>query len=1021
MDQISYSLATRLGILMGLCCSFAVICHGGEIDFNREVRPILAENCFRCHGFDPAGRKAGLRLDERDGAMGKLKSGSIAVVSGKPKESEMINRVTSDDDEEKMPPPSTGKQLTPAQIQTLQKWIAGGAAYSKHWSFIPPVKAMLPKVRLSDWTRNAIDSFILARLEQEGLTPSPQVDRRTLARRVALDITGLPPSPADMDAFLKDTSEESYERLVDKLLASPAYGEHWGRRWLDLARYADTKGYEKDLKRTIWPYRDWVIDAFNADMPYDRFTREQLAGDLLPNPSNSQLIATGFHRNTLTNEEGGVDAEEYRVIAVKDRVDTTVQVWMGLTMGCAKCHTHKFDPISQRDYYQFYAFFNQTEDANRGDDSPVVRVAVSGDSARLGKLNAALADKNRQLEKMAGELSEAELAWEEQLRHETIWQIVRPATMRAASSSTLAYQSDGSILAESKEPEKETYTLHFPPGETRLTGLRVEVLPDKKHPRSGVGRSHDDGNFVLTGITLKARAPDGVETPIAFTNAVADFSQQGYLVEQALKNPDPKHRGWAVSPKIAEPHMAVFTTEPHDLAAGTELILTLDHQFEFPYPGFSFGRFRISVTDSVAPRLSPPIPASIQAILRRDSAQRTAKDRDEVRTYFVSISPQTKSVRDEIEKLKVEMGAVPSIATPILRELPTEKHRQTRMMVRGNFLEPADGVEPATLASFQAFPAHAPKNRLGVAEWLCSRDNPLTARVAVNRVWAGMFGTGIVETQEDFGTQGTPPSHPELLDWLAVDFMDGGWSQKKLIKTLVLSATYRQSSSVTKELAGRDRFNRFLARGPHFRLEAETIRDEALSVSGLLSRKMSGASVMPYQPPGLWKSTYSDDRWQTSPGEDQFRRGIYTFIKRTTPYPSMMTFDGNSRETCTLRRSRTNTPLQALVTLNDPVFIQCAQALSRRMVMEGPGTPEGQIAFGLRTALLREPTPQEVKVLVQLYNDRLEASRQDPQGAEKLAASALGTIPPGIGAPRMAALTAVANVILNLDEFLTKG
>jgi hypothetical protein len=998
----------------------AGVSRAGPVDFNRDVRPILAENCFRCHGFDPAGRKGGLRLDDRDGATKTLKSGDVAIVPSKPEASELVNRITATDADDLMPPPKTGKKLTAEQIATLRRWVAEGAGYAKHWSFERPVKAALPAVKAAAWPHNAIDYFVLARLEQEGLAPSPEADKHTLARRVALDVTGLPPAPDVLDAFLKDASPDAYERLVNQLLASPAYGEHWGRRWLDLARYADTKGYEKDLRRTIWPYRDWVIDAFNADMPYDQFTREQLAGDLLPHPTTPQLIATGFHRNTMTNEEGGVDAEEYRVIAVKDRVDTTVQVWMGLTMGCAKCHTHKYDPISQRDYYQFYALFNQTEDANRGNDSPAIPVATPGESERIAKLNAAIAEKGRQIETAPG-LEAAQADWEKQAASSADWVVARPSSMRSASGSTLALRPDGSVLAEGAGPATESYTLRFPAGVPRLTGVRLEALPDKSHPKGGVGRSRNDGNFVLTGITLTADSPDGHETPIPLTKAIADFSQQDYPVEQVLKNPDPKHHGWAVSPKLTEPHTAVFSTDVAvELPAGTELTLTLDHQFEYSYPGFSIGKFRVSVTGDKEPSLTT-VPQGVLNALKRPVAERTAQEQSEVRAYFAANAPQTKPLRDELEKLRAELASGASVQTPILRELPEGKRRQTRLMNRGNFLDPGDPVEPAVLPEFNPLPAGAPNNRLGVAEWICSRDNPLTARVAVNRLWAGMFGAGIVETQEDFGTQGSPPSNQVLLDWLAVDFEDGGWSQKKVIKTIVLSATYRQSSRVTPELAERDRFNRLLGRGPYFRLEAETIRDEALAVSGLLSRKMYGPSVMPYQPPGLWKSTYSDDRWLTSPGEDRFRRGIYTFLKRTTPYPSMVTFDGTSRETCTLRRSRTNTPLQALVTLNDPVFVECAQALARRMAGCGDASPEAQIAFGLRAALLREPRPEEVPVLARLYQQRLEAARQDPQAAEKLASDPLGPLPPGADAARLAALTSVANVILNMDEFLTKG
>jgi hypothetical protein len=1008
--------------ILGLVISMVAPVRAATVDFNRDIRPILTQNCFKCHGFDPAGRKGGLRLDVAAGTVKKLKTGHVPIVPGKPDDSELVHRITSLTEDEVMPPPESGKKLTPEQIATLRQWVAEGGAYAKHWSFEPPVKAALPAVKNAGWPKNPIDYFVLARLEREGLSPSPQADKTTLARRVALDITGLPPTPEQLDSFLKDGSPNAYEHLVDNLLASPAYGEHWGRRWLDLARYADTRGYEKDRRRTIWPYRDWVIRAFNADMPYDQFTREQLAGDLLANPTNDQLVATAFHRNTLTNEEGGVDREEYRIAAVKDRVDTTVQVWMGLTMGCAKCHTHKYDPIATREYYQFYAFFNQTQDANLGDESPTLPTPTAEEAARSAQLTGEIAAIEQKLHSPDPQLAAAQLAWEEQMRRPGKWVIAEPAKMQSASGSRLSLNPDGSILAKGDGPAKETYTLTFTTALTQVTAIRIEALPDPANPRGGVGRSQNDGNFVLTGITLTVRAPDGQESIIPLTKAAADFSQQKYPVDHALHNPDPKHHGWAVSPRLTEPHVAVFSTgKPQSLPPGSELKVVLDHQFEYATPGFSLGKFRISATDDGAPQPSLGIPKNVVDLVKKPAAQRTAAQQQQVWNYFSTVAPELRTRREQLAKLKSELSAVKPTATPILRELAQAKRRVTRLHNRGNFLDPGEVVDAGVPEAFPPLPAGAPLNRLGVAQWLCSRENPLTPRVAANRVWAGMFGIGIVETQEDFGTQGTPPSHPELLDFLAVDFREQGWSFKKLVKTIVMSATYQQSSHVSPELAERDRFNRLLARGPRFRPDAEVIRDQALAVSGLLSHKMFGPSVMPWQPPGMWKSTYSNEQWQTSVGEDQFRRGLYTFIKRTTPYPSMITFDGTSREYCTVRRSRTNTPLQALVTLNDPVFVQCAQALARRMAAADGASPEAQIALGARTALLREPSPREVSVLTELYRQRLAFYQADLADAEKFATVPLGGLPQGADAPRLAALTAVANVILNLDEFLTKG
>ncbi|MGH7959763.1 MAG: PSD1 and planctomycete cytochrome C domain-containing protein [Opitutaceae bacterium] len=992
------------------------------IDFNRDVRPILTNNCFACHGFDPSTREAKLRLDERDEATKPTKSGFVPVVPGKPAESEMILRITSTDEEERMPPPDTGKELKPEEIATLRRWISEGAPYAKHWAFSPPAKTPRPAVKRADWPRGAIDDFVLARLEREGIAPSPEADRSTLARRVALDLTGLPPPPELMEAFVQGRDPGAYERFVDALLASPSYGEHWARPWLDLARYADTKGYEKDRQRTIWRYRDWVIDALNADMPYDQFTREQLAGDLLPNPTTSQLIATAFHRNTMTNEEGGVDAEEYRIIAVKDRVDTTVQAWMGLTMGCAKCHTHKYDPISIRDYYSFYAFFNQTEDANRGNDVPTLPTLTAEEREQTEKLTTAIAGLEARFKEEIPQLAASLPDWETAVRASAAWRFVRPSLVQTASGVRSEVLADGAVLVKSaavRESETETYTVKFSSDLARISAVRLEVLPDASHPRGGVGRSDNEGSFVLTGIKLVARAPDGSESEIPFVAATADFSAADFPIEHVLKNPDPKKHGWSVKPRNNDPHVAIFTTStPRELPAGAEFVLTVEHQF--PRYGESLGKFRVALTADPAPVISPVVSDAIAAIVRLAPEQRTDAQHRELLEYLASVAPQTRSVRQELAHRKSELASARRTTTPIMRELAVEKRRETRLHNRGNFLDPGDPVEPAVLAAFHPLPEGAPNNRLGVAEWLCRRENPLTARVAANRIWAQLFGLGLVETQEDFGSQGTPPSHPAVLDWLAVELMDNGWSLKQLVKTVVMSATYRQSSNAPPSLIERDRFNRLLARGPRFRLDAEALRDQALAVSGLLSPKMHGPSVMPYQPPGLWKSTYSSEKWKTSTGEDRHRRGLYTFIKRTTPYPAMLMFDGTSRETCTVRRSRTNTPLQALVMLNDPVFVECAQALARKMNACGDARIDKQLAAGLRAALLREPWPREIEVIAELYRQRLEVYRRDSAAAEKIATNPLGPPPAGADVAHLAALTAVANVVLNLDEFVTK-
>ncbi len=999
------------------------------VSFVRDIRPILARNCFACHGPDETHREAELRLDTREGALAEH-AGHRAVVPKDAANSELVKRILSTNADEVMPPRDSGKSLTAEQIDLLQRWIAEGASWGVHWSFEQPVRPTLPAVTQADWPRTGLDRFVLSRLEREGLKPTEPADKHTLARRVALDLTGLPPDAAVQDAYLKDSSPKAYENLVDALLASNSFGERWARMWLDIARYADTKGYEKDLARTMWPYRDWVIEAFNNDMPYDQFTREQLAGDLLPNATISQQLATAFHRNTMVNDEGGTDNEEFRVAAVKDRVDTTMQVWMGLTFGCAKCHTHKYDPISIREYYQFYAYFNQTEDADDFDERPKLATPTREQSEQLAGLKVRQGELERARDTATPELVAFAEDWSKKVAASQGWITPVPSQLVAASGSTMNRQEDGSILVEAKSPPQETYTVVMPGSISRFTGLKLEALPDKSHPKGGVGRSPNDGNFVLTGIKVVIHKAGEPDRELALIAAKSDFAQADYPVEHAIKNPDPRKRGWAVSPQQTKPHTAVFTpAEPVAIPDGADLVVTLDHQFEFSYPGFSLGRFRVSVTSDDNPNLDASVPAPILAIAKIPAANRTPDQQSQLLKHVATFAPATTTVRDELAKVQQQL-AMPLPQTPVLRELPAAKRRTTKMHARGNFLQPGDAVEPAVPASFHHFPADASPDRVGVAAWLTSRDNPLTARVAVNRIWAQFFGAGLVESQEDFGSQGQPPTHPELLDWLAVEFMaDQGhealpprpWSLKRLCKLIAMSATYQQSSRTSAELLQRDRFNKLLARGPRFRLEAEMIRDNALAASGLLSRKMHGPSVMPPQPDGIWQSTYNTTKWETSKGEDRYRRGLYTFIKRTTPYPAMTTFDAPSRELCTVRRINTNTPLQALVTMNDPAFVEMSQALARRMIKEGGTTLNGRLARGLELALIRPAQPAEVNVLAKLYEARRSYYSTHADEALKFATDPLGPAPNGSDIADLAALTAVGNVILNLDEFITRN
>lgn len=821
-------MPARLGVSV-LVWSFLLSSAAQAVDFDREVRPILAANCFKCHGPDDAVRKAGLRLDVRARAIQELKSGHRAIVPGDSAKSELIARISHADAAIRMPPSKVGKRLDEKQIATLKKWIDQGAEYSQHWSYIKPVRSPLPQVNSKAWPTTPIDYFILARLEKEGLSPTPPADKFAIARRLSLDLTGLPPTIQDADQFVNDPSPNAYEKLVDRLLASRAYGERWAQVWLDLARYADSQGYANDPDRTIWRWRDWLIEALNHNLPYDEFTIEMLAGDLLPHPAPSQLIATGFHRNTLTNTEGGTNPEEFRSAAIVDRVNTTMQVWMATTINCCQCHNHKYDPISQKEFYQLYALLNSTEDANAGNDAPTISVAAIG-----------------------------------------------------------------------RDPE--------------FTELTRRLNDAKKH------------------------------------------------LDAEIKKLDAAQKDWEKSVKRDK------------------------------------------------------LPKEIAEILAKPADKRDAKQKDKLAKHYHSSSENWKKLDAGVRDLAARLKAV-STTVPVLKET---KPRPTNIHIRGNFLDKGEAVQPGLPSAFPPPPKAAAMNRLTLAKWLVSPENPLTARVAVNRLWEELFGVGIVETSEEFGMQGELPSHPKLLDWLATEYIRLGWDTKAMLKLLVMSSAYRQSSQVSESSLAGDPFNRLISRGPRVRLSAEEIRDQALFVSGLLSPKMYGPPVQPPKPNfGLSAAFGGSTDWQPSAGEDRYRRGLYTRVRRNAPYPSMTTFDAPERTSCTIRRLRTNTPLQALVTLNDPVYIEAAQSLARRMAAL-PSDVNARVTHGFRLALTRPPTDRERQRLADLFARTREKYAKDPAKALAMATKPLGPLPAGADAADLAAWTVVANVLLNLDEALAK-
>jgi mono/diheme cytochrome c family protein len=946
------------------------------VRFGSDVLPILSTNCFACHGPDEKNRQAGLRLDIEEAAKAKRRGG-FPIVPGQPEKSLIIARLTSADPDLVMPPPSAHRKVRPDQIETLRRWIAEGAKWGKHWSFEPVARPVIAS------RQRPIDALVSAALAQKGRTLRSPAAPHILVRRLWLDLIGLPPTPETADRFAAHPSPAAYERMVDELLQKPQFGEHWARMWLDLARYADTKGYEKDLGRSMWPYRDWVVNALNEDMPLDRFTTEQIASDLLPHPTEQQSIATAFHRNTMTNDEGGTDDEEFRVAAVKDRVDTTVQVWMGLTMGCAKCHTHKYDPISHSEYYSFYALFNQTADADRYDDGPTMEVLSPKEKEERAQLQARLQTLGRELTPLEEAADQADEAGESK------WRVAAVVEAVSKGGATLTAQKDGAVAVSGKAPPEDAYIVTLMLQAGAHTALRLEALPEKlASGQLAVGRNGQTSNFVLSELTAELFDASGAR-PVRLTGARADFAEEKGPVAAAIDGDE--KTGWSVSSRAHERHLALFDfAEPLRLNAETKLRVTLSQQFG---ESSTLRRIRLATSGADPAMLHPP-----------------------------AVSPEIRKLRDDLavayKALKRFNDSI--VRMPVMRELPEDKQRATKIHIRGNFLDQGDPVTPGVPAAFLKFPEGAPRNRLGVAQWLVSRDNPLTPRVWANRIWARLFGIGIVETEEDFGAQGSPPSNPELLDWLAAEYRDGGWSLKRLIKTIVMSDTYRQASEITPALREADPRNLIQSRGARFRLNAEAVRDQALAIAGLLSQKMGGPPVMPPQPAGLWRSTYNGKSWVDSEGEARFRRGLYTYLKRTTPYPSMITFDGGSGEVCQIRRIRTNTPLQALVTLNDPVYLEAAAALARRMIAEG-GDTGSSIARGLRLALIRPLRKGEAAPLIALQKDAQREFAAAPEKADALLKSARATAPNGIGKPAFAAWIVAANAIMNLDEFLTRN
>jgi hypothetical protein len=1000
---------------------------GPAPDFARDIFPIFRRSCFECHG--PEVQEAELRFDQRQAAL----SHGSAIVPGDAEKSDIYRRTILPAGHDDIMPAS-GKPLAKKETELLRRWLDAGAVWprqvelAKHWAYVAPVRPELPEVSDPAWARNDIDHFILQRLDAEQLTPSQEADRATLIRRVYLDLIGLPPTPAEVDAFLADARENAYEAVVDHLLDSPHFGERWARPWLDMARYADSHGFQRDDLREVWAYRDWVIRALNADMPFDQFTIEQLAGDLLPNATDEQKIATGFHRCTMTNVEAGTEPEETRTNQVIDRVNTTATVWLGSTLECAQCHDHKYDPFSQKEYYQFFAFFNNTAvEADRVNPKvpgsiqflgPAMTLPDEMGGAKKDSLASRLEEIDQRIAKRVAALRNEAVEWEAGLRAvaENAPQSHVLDLLHFASAEGAAHREldDKSILLTDDPPDTDTYTFTAKTELIGITAFKLEALTDDSLPRGGPGRGDAKRpNFVLNTFAVDAASHGSKAfSPVRLVKAVADFSQQGFSVAGAIDD-DPA-TAWAINPQFFVPHSAQFQTErPVGVESGTTLRFRLVQQYG---GGRTIGRLRVSAI--IGDPAAEAVPAEIVRIVCLPVDKRSKKDLRALRRYQFDQDAEIVALRKTRTKIRAELKNIEEPTTLVMQEMP--QSRTTTIFARGDYKQPAERVEPGVPAVLHPY-SSTEGDRLALARWLVDRRNPLVARVTVNRWWAEFFGHGIVETVEDFGIKGQPPTHAELLDWLAVEFMGNRWSMKHLLREIVTSATYRQASVVTPELLQRDDQNQLYARGPRVRMDAEMIRDNALSIAGLLSGKQFGPPVRPYQPDGVWvKVGGARVDYVVSPGEDRYRRGIYVVLKRGAPYPSFVNFDASARLACTAKRSRSNTPLQALTLLNDPVYVEAAQALAVRTLREGPeDNVDSRIDHMIRLCVCRKAAPLELSALRRLYEQQLLDAQTDPQATQAL----VGTLPLPSGATReeLAAWYAVATVLMNLDETITKG
>ncbi len=1071
----------RLALLvcsLGLCAAaWGSDADTGPVLFNRDIRPILSDRCYACHGPDKANRKTAMHFDSEEGATTPLASGGFAFVKGDLAKSVMYQRISSDDEAFRMPPAYMGySKLSAREIDLIKRWIIQGAPWQKHWSLIPPQVAPRPEVVHKQWPRDAIDYYVLAKLEHEGLEPSPEAGRATLIRRVTLDLIGLPPTPAEVDAFLKDKSPNAYEQVVDRLLSSPRYGENLAWQWLDAARYADTNGYQSDGVRSMWRWRDWVIDAYNRNMPFNQFTIQQLAGDMLPHPTRDEIIATAFNRNHRTSAEGGIIDEEFRVAYVVDRVDTTTSVWMGLTVGCARCHDHKYDPILQKEYYQLFAYFNNVPEKgfvyNFGNEEPYLKAPTPDEETRLKELDLKLAAAHAAYKALDPEITRSQSAWEQWVKTSQIpdWNVSKGLILHFPlngdlSETTGVYERRNSFHHspegnpppnKSEDPGAAVAEGGASPGINFVPGKIGEAASFAGHEDINAGKvlNFDYLDAFSFAAWIKPTAPTG-----AILSSVEDAHEgTGY----GLYLRDGKLRfnftvrwtdlGWRLETKqpltLNQWHHVALTYDGKRKTEGLKLYvdgvsqpiavlfdsmvwpLGANHEFrigagEGPEDLFhgDIGDVRI-YNRALTPEEAAVIPVleTVPQIAAMPAARRTPAQAHKLAFCFLDqYAPQdVQQAREKVESTQEArdrfFDSIPTVM--VMKEGP---HRDAYILKRGAYDAHGDKVSPGLPHVLPPMPAGFPNNRLGFAEWLVDRSNPLTARVTVNRFWQMLFGIGLVKTVEDFGSQGDWPVYQGVLDDLAVRFMDSGWNVKALLKTIVMSSTYRQSSRVTPALLEKDPENRLLARGPRFRLPAQVIRDQALADSGLLVEKIGGPPVKPYQPPGLWEElTFGDEKYKADEGEGLYRRSLYTYWKRTVAPPAMVTFDAANRETCIVRANRTNTPLQALDLMNDVTYLEASRKFAERIMKDGGATPEARIDFAYRVALARAPKPNERAVLLDTFHQFQTRFQAKPEDATHYLSEGESPRDKSLNPADLAAYTAVASLIFNLDETITK-